>query len=286
MTERKIWVRLSVSVLACALLALPCAWATGNIDSTNKTAWTENTGWANAEPTNGGITVHFDGISGYLTGHIWGENVGWIKMGNDSGGPYTNSSASDWGVNLNSTGNLTGYAWGENIGWINFTSAYSAVTIDMATGRFDGYAWGENIGWLKFKGSTPDYNVRTLAFDTQAQGTPNWWLDHHSVTEGYNAGDGVAAWKKYVMDTDPNIEGDYLRITALSNSPAGTQVSFMPASTRRYYTLMRREDLTTGGWSNVVGEVNIQYGTGGAKTMQDTNTATLMFYRVQVSVSP
>jgi hypothetical protein len=125
-----------------------------------------------------------------------------------------------------------------------------------------------------------------MAFYTQSQGTPNWWLDHHGVTEGHDAGDGVPAWRKYVMDTDPNAAGDYLRITAISNGPTATDVAFTPVSTRRYYTLTQREDLTAGGWSNVAGQVAVQYGTAGEKTMQDTHTAARAFYRVQVTVTP
>ena len=261
-------------------------WASTGIDPTNKYAWAENTGWANAAPTNGGVTVHFNGSSGFLTGLAWGENIGWIKLGDDAGGPYTNTASNNWGVNMDAIGNLSGYAWGENVGWINFGHAHCDAAIDFATGEFSGHAWGENIGWLKFKGTLPDYGVRTLAFDTQAQGTPNWWLHHHNVTEGYDAGDGVVAWQKYVMDTDPNVAGDYLRITAVSNAPSATDVAFMPASTRRYYTLERREDLTEGGWSNVVVQVDVSYGTGGEKTMQDTNTTAKMFYTVKVKVSP
>ena len=157
--------RLSASALAWACLVLPCAWAAGNIDPTNKNAWTENAGWANASPTNGGVTVYFDGTNGYLTGLAWGENIGWIKLGDNTGGPYNNTSATDWGVNLTSS-NLSGYAWGENVGWIKFNSAYHQATIEMATGRFNGYAWGETIGWVRFKGTAPDYNVRTLAILT------------------------------------------------------------------------------------------------------------------------
>jgi len=261
-------------------------YGTGNIDPTNKHTWTENTGWANGAPTNGGVTVHYNGTSGYLTGLAWGENIGWIKLGDNTGGPYANTSDTDWGVNLDAAGNLAGYAWGENVGWIKFDSAYSAVTIDMANGEFSGHAWGENIGWLKFKGTSPDYGVRTLAFDAQAQGTPNWWLDYHAVTEGYDAGDGVAAWRKYAMDTDPKVAGDYLRIVAASNTPTAKVVVFTPASTRRYYTLTRREDLTAGGWSNVTEQVSVQYSTGGEKSMQHTNTAARMFYTVRVSPTP
>ena len=255
-------------------------------DSSNKYAWGENVGWANAGPTNDEVTVHFDENTGWLSGHAWGGNIGWIVMGSAGGGPYANTTSNNWGVNLAASGDLSGYAWGENVGWINFGHVQCDAAIDPANGELSGHAWGANIGWLKFKGTSPDYGVRTLAFDTQAQGTPNWWLDHHGVSESYDTGDGVAAWRKYVMDTDPNVAGDYLRITAISNTPAETDVAFTPASTRRSYTLTRREDLTQGGWSNVVGEVDVQYGTGGAKTMQDTNVAAQAFYTVEVTVAP
>ena len=88
------------------------------------------------------------------------------------------------------------------------------------------------------------------------------------------------------MDVDPTASDNYLRITAITDAPAAKDVAFTPASTRRYYTLTRREDLITGGWSNVVGQVAVPYGTAGEKTMQDTNTADRAFYRVNVTVTP
>jgi hypothetical protein len=125
--------------------------------------------------------------------------------------------------------------------------------------------------------------MRTLAFDTQTAGTPNWWLDHHNVKEAYDEGDRVPAWKEYVADTNPNDKGSYLHIVAISNTPAGTDAAFLPTSPRRHYTLTRRENLTAGGWSNVVGQVSVA-GTGGRQTMQDTNTAARAFYRVEVKL--
>ena len=104
--------------------------STGNISTVTeeKFAWSESTGWINARPNNGGMTVH----SNYLSGYIWGENIGWIQLGSSNGGPYTNSASSDdWGVNLDVNGNLTGFAWGENIGWIDFNPMYSQVTFSM-----------------------------------------------------------------------------------------------------------------------------------------------------------
>ena len=272
-------------VIAWLCIAVPCTWASTAIDPTNKHAWTENAGWINAAPTNGRVSVHFNGVSGYLTGHAWGENIGWIKLGADSGGPYSNNRSTNWGVNFDSAGNLTGYAWGENVGWINFEQTLGAPSINLTNGEFSGHVWGENIGWLTFRGTSPDYGVRTLAFDVQAQGTPNWWLDYHEVTEDYDVGDGVPAFLKYVMDTNPRTAGDYLRITDVSNAPAGADVAFAPASTRRYYTLVRREGMETGGWSNVATQVGIQ-GTGGSQAMQDTNAAARMFYSVKVTVTP
>ena len=259
--------------------------ASSDTDPSNTYAWTENAGWANAAPTNGGVTVHFDGTSGYLTGLAWGENIGWIKLGANAGGPYGNSSATDWGVNLNAAGSLSGYAWGENVGWVKFNPAFGGVQVNTANGQFSATAWGENIGWLKFSGTAPDYGVRTLAFDTQPLGTPNWWLAHHGVTEVYDAGDGIPAWKKYVMDTDPTAAGSYLRITSVSNTPSGTDVLFCPASTRRYYTLQRRDDLQAEGWSEVDGSVKVQ-GSGGIVGMRDDAVVPSRFYRVSVGVSP
>ncbi len=271
---------MAVPAILYACLALSCARASSSIDSTNKHAWTENIGWVNAAPTNGGVNVFFNGTVGYLKGLAWGENIGWIKLGNDSGGPYTNSSSTDWGVNLDVAGKLTGFAWGENVGWIKFDSAYSVVTIDMQTGLFFGDAWGENIGWVRLRGTAPDYNVRTLAFDKQSQGTPNWWLTYYDVTEDYDAGDGVSAWKKYVMDANPKVQGDYLRITAISNLPPATVTFF--SSARRYYTLQRCEDIQTGVWTNIV----TQAGNPGLSSLQDATATTPQFYRVEVRVTP
>lgn len=275
--------RVPLFALACCCLLATRVSATPGIDPTNKFAWAENAGWANAAPTNGGVTVRFNGTSGYLTGSAWAENIGWIKLGDNSGGPYNNVSATDWGVNLNSASNLTGYAWGENVGWLKFDPAHSAVTIDMTTGRLSGNAWGENIGWISFKGTAPDYNVRTLAFDTQPQGTPGWWLANYGLSDENGIGvKGIPVWQDYVADTNPTNLDSNLRITAISNRPATV---YFPSSAKRYYTLQRRADLKSGSWTNVTAKVNIQ-GSGGIYSLQDTTSATQQFYRVTVKVSP
>lgn len=130
--------------------------AEGNIDLVDRFAWSENAGWIDFSPEHGGVTVRTTHLSGYA----WAENIGWIKLGSGTG-PYANTSASNWGVNVNDSSRLSGFAWSENVGWINFAPAYGGVSI--SGGRLDGYAWSENIGWISLRGTAEDttpYAVR------------------------------------------------------------------------------------------------------------------------------
>lgn len=146
-------------LLACLWMLGSQVMATSNISPSEKYAWSENTGWINFKPTNGGVTVNEQ--DRYLSGYAWAENIGWIKLGSGTG-PYANTSAGDWGVNYDANGNCSGYAWSENTGWINFSPANGGVTVNTANGELSGYAWGENIGWIKFRGTSPDYGVTYL----------------------------------------------------------------------------------------------------------------------------
>ncbi|MCF7837659.1 MAG: hypothetical protein K9N49_03430 [Candidatus Marinimicrobia bacterium] len=280
----------SAKCVALPVLTLTVAFAdnTGT-DPAHKYAWGENVGWANAAPTNAGQTVvvhYYEGTGGWISGYVWGENFGWIKMGSNSGGPYDNTSAENWGVNLAADGSLSGYAWGENIGWINFGHAHCDAIIDPVNGAFSGHAWGENIGWLKFSGGpSPDYGVRSMAFYTQPQGTPNWWLEHHDVTENFDAGDGVPASDKFVMNVDPNVVNNALRITSIESSAGVTHVAFSPSSASRYYTLKHRAHLTEGNWSNVVGQVIVP-GEDHEQVLRDDSPQSRTFYTIQVQVTP
>jgi len=144
------------------LLTGPMARAEGNIDSANKYAWSMNAGWVSFNPTYGGVTVNAPG--GYLSGCAWGENIGWVKLGSGVG-PYANTGANNWGVNVDGRGRLSGYAWSPNVGWINVHPDNAIpVTIDPATGQFAGYAWSENCGWVHFQNTAPAYGVKTTPF--------------------------------------------------------------------------------------------------------------------------
>ena len=150
---------LVVGVILVLVAGGGVALAAGNIDDTNKYAWSADAGWINFAPDNGGVIVYSD----HLEGDAWGENIGWIRLGSYTGGgtrTYANTTQDNYGVNRDASGNLSGYAWGTNVGWINFNSTHGEVTIDPITGSFDGYAWGENIGWIHFKNTGPSaYNV-------------------------------------------------------------------------------------------------------------------------------
>jgi hypothetical protein len=143
----------------------PAAAAEGNISNTEKYAWSENVGWLNFRPADGGVTVH----DTYLSGYAWAENFGWIKLGHTpwGGGRYNNNAEDDWGVNKDSTtGALSGYAWSENVGWINFNPSNSQVIIDPTTLKFNGYAWAENVGWVHFQNASPEYYVMQTSAPT------------------------------------------------------------------------------------------------------------------------
>jgi len=143
-------------VVLAAMLAGSIARATGNIDPANNFAWSENAGWINFAPANGGVTVSRAGLSGYA----WAENIGWIKLA-ALGSTYGNTTTNDWGVKLVGK-TLQGFAWSENAGWINFAPTQGGG-VTISNGWFNGYAWSENVGWVQFQNASPAYGVRTTA---------------------------------------------------------------------------------------------------------------------------
>jgi hypothetical protein len=149
------------TTLGLALFGLAQAVSGGNVDPVDKWAWSTNAGWLNFSPICDGCegaTVYGD----HLEGYAWGENIGWIRLGTHTGGgahTYRNTSATNYGANIDGAGELYGYAWGTNVGWVKFDPTDGGVTIDRSTGSLDGYAWGENVGWIHFKNAGPAYNV-------------------------------------------------------------------------------------------------------------------------------
>ncbi|MFA5317963.1 MAG: hypothetical protein WC323_00595 [Patescibacteria group bacterium] len=118
-------------------------------------AWSEQGGWISFETADDyGAQV----ADTYLDGYIWGEKIGYISLKRDSDSPdygITNAMAGG-------EGKLSGQVWSEQAGYIKFAADGSDYSNDSAanygvkidsSGVFSGYAWGEKIGWISFSGS-------------------------------------------------------------------------------------------------------------------------------------
>ena len=141
-------------VSAFLLFAAVSGYADTTIDLTNHYAWGANVGFTDWRPsTTDGVNIG----PNYCAGFIYAANVGWIKMGAGvpaNGSSYSNSSASDFGVNCSAGAagekNLRGYAYGANIGWINFEAAGNPRVI-LSSGRLRGFVWSANGGWINLE---------------------------------------------------------------------------------------------------------------------------------------
>ncbi len=148
-----------LALLAILLLGVGrFAGAQSNIDPVNKWSWSENAGWTNWYDDGVTSGAEIEPSGEVLSGFVWGENVGWLYLGDgapDFGVTYSNATAADTGVNIGPGGFLGGFAWGENIGWVNFDTVGVAgpvlgaqVELCCPGFAFSGYAWSENLGWM------------------------------------------------------------------------------------------------------------------------------------------
>jgi hypothetical protein len=119
----------------------------GSIDSVNKWAWSENTGWIDFGTSGGNIKV----TDSALTGYAYGENIGWVSLNCSNTGTCGDNP---YAVSNNGSGSLSGYAWGSNTGWINFAPSGGGVSVN-SSGVFSGTAYGENIGRIVFNTDHP-----------------------------------------------------------------------------------------------------------------------------------
>lgn len=263
-----------------------CCGATTTIDAVNHYAYGANIGWMDWQ----GDTVNGAVIGEYVcSGYIYAANVGWIGLGNGlppGGIYYSNTSASDWGVNQDGLGNLRGYAYGANIGWLNF-EATGAPKVDLATGNFSGYVWSANCGWISLSNAFAYVQTDSIQQGALApDGLPIAWLLVNFGTTNVNAnadpdGDGWSNRQEYQAGSDPNNGSDYLRITAFSAASGGIQVTsrWSSVSTRRYY-LEKTLDLGAPVWNDSGLGIITPDGASTTRSFGDTN-APMRFYRVR-----
>lgn len=85
-----------------------------------------------------------------ITGHTWGDEIGWVNMAPTGAGVIINPT----------TGALSGKAYANSGSWINFAPTYpgsgpqvGVTLVDNGSGSdFQGWAWvsGAHGGWMKF----------------------------------------------------------------------------------------------------------------------------------------
>ena len=97
-----------------------------------------------------------------ITGDIWGETVGWIRLNPDTNGitpPPSNICNGSIGVQNSCTGVLSGCAWGQNAGWVNFSASTPNVAphIDLNTGVISGEVWSQTYGWIELSSTQPGF---------------------------------------------------------------------------------------------------------------------------------
>jgi hypothetical protein len=267
--------------------SLAAAVATTSINSTNHYAYGANIGWMDwrGDVTNGAVIGEY-----VCSGYIYAANVGWIGLGGGSppgGIYYSNTSASDWGVNHDGSGNLRGYAYGANIGWVNFENT-GAPKVDLLTGKFGGYIYSANCGWISLSNAFAHVQTDTIVAgaDSNTNGLADAWELQNFGYIGVDPNadpdnDGMSNLQEYRAGTDPNNGSDYLKFTAYSAAPGGIQstATWSSVSTRLYY-VEKTDGLGTNAWTDSGLGIITPDGATTTRNFSDTNIPA-RFYRVR-----
>lgn len=244
--------------LFAALCSIPLnASAQSTISTIEKYAYSANSGWIDFRPSLPDGSQVFDSA---ISGYAYAANLGWIHFGNGTpanGHTYSNTSATDYGVNISPAGNLTGYAYAANIGWITFEQTHGQTKLDLRTGKFTGNAYAANIGWIALDTAFSDLATSTIARpDSDTDGIADTWemLNFGNLTTATltsdKDGDGASDLAEYNAGTLPNDPTSFLRIVSHTYTAgySRAEISFTTVPTRNY-RLEHDEDLV-GPWTD------------------------------------
>lgn len=227
-------------------------------------AWGGNIGWVhfNTDRPNPGDGVRV--TDAHLSGYAWSANIGWINFGDGTPANnlrYANTDSNDHGVNQDGAGNLSGLAWAPNIGWINFgwadTANANRPRFNLYNGEFTGYAWSANCGWINL-GSGLLRTESIAIVDSDGDGiSDSWELEKAgNVTtltgKGDADGDGLKDKAEYIMDSNPLVPNDGLRILSVAHNPV-MHLSMVEwtSSPTRVYAIHVNTNLAQNVWSNL-----------------------------------
>lgn len=199
--------------------------AQSTISPTNHHAYAANAGWLDCLPSSAtGVII----TESYLSGYAWAANFGWILLGDGSpanGYAYSNTSATDCGVNVDGSGRLSGYAWSANAGWINFEQALGQPKLDFVTGKLSGHAWSANLGWIVLDTASSDLVTLAIACpDSDGDGMDDAWEMRYfgnlaaANPLSDNDADGQTDLSEFLAGSLPNDPTSRFEVTAHSHS--------------------------------------------------------------------
>jgi len=221
---RKVFLTILVVLIVAfgIFLVTEIAKSVTNIDSVNRYAWSDISGWWDFYYYQ---NVEVDGAAlvGYASSSI--EEIS-LDCATSPIGDIC--STSNYQVtNPGANGNLSGCAWNDQIGWISFwcgdgdcdgsgvedasstcTNSPYRVTID-ANGDFQNYAWNDVEGWISFNGGT---------------GTST-----HKVNTSWRAGKLTGTLESSIFDTQATDGTTLNSIIWQGTQPAGTCTKFQIA---------------------------------------------------------
>jgi hypothetical protein len=241
-------------------LAVACAAAGSNVDPEHRWSESDFIGQLDWRPG----AEHGAAINQYYcSGHVFGPQVGWIRLG--SGAPadgvrYRNDAAGDFGVNVLPGGELRGFAYGANIGWIGFEQSGNP-RVDWNTGQLSGAAYAANAGWIWLDQGGASVRVESIGEppDLDNDGLPDAWEISRAgslAALGSDADadlDGQTDWDEFLAGTNPlDMTENLGPVVLVERAPGGGKAIQWPGQAGHLYLVEKRSSFEPGSvWQAV-----------------------------------